>query len=108
MVQLRAMLDGTRFAMKMSDPLAADWYNKQATAMLSKLEDFWSESDGWLVSTLHRDPASPRSGLECGTIIGSLHGMSDLQTAYGPESDKLLATHHHYVQSMRSEYKIDQ
>lgn len=106
-VQLRAMLEGTRFAMRMSDPEAAEWYQKQAAAMHTKLDDFWSQGQGWIVSTLGRDPSSPRGGLDCGTILGSLHGMSDLQRAYSPESDKMLATHYNYVQSMKATYKIN-
>lgn len=105
-VQLRAVLEGAAFARRMSDPGAAVWYDKQAVAMRHKLDEFWSQ-DGWIISTLLRDPAKPRGGLDCGTILGSIHGMSEEQTAYNPHSDRMLATHYQYVQAMKSLYKIN-
>lgn len=107
MVQLRSMAEGSRFATRMSDPEAAAWYKEQAIAMTTKLDDFWSAKDGWIISTIGRDPEKPRGGLDCGTILGSLHGSSDEQPAYSPGSDRMLATHYAYVQSMKSTYKIN-
>lgn len=106
-VQLRSMVEGAEFAKQMSDQEASAWYSKQADAMRIRLDDFWTD-DGWIKSTLVRDPEKPRGGLDCGTILGSVHGLSDLQTAYSPDSDKMLSTHYHLVKSMKALYKINQ
>lgn len=105
MVQLRALREGTRFAASLNDTGAAEWYGRQAGYIEDKLEDFWN-ADGWMISTLNRQ--HERSGLDCGVLLGSIHGTSALQTAYAPNSDRMLSTHYSYGQAMKKAYKINQ
>lgn len=104
MVQLRSLLEGAAFASDQGDDGASRWYSKQAQNILIKLDQFWNPQ-GWIVSTLGRERA--RTGLDCGVILASLHGMSTIQRSYNPDSDKMLSTHFHYVKEMKLEYKLN-
>jgi glucoamylase len=105
MVQLRSLLEGATFAAENGDDGAARWYQSQAANITVTLDKFWNKQ-GWIVSTLSRE--KERTGLDCGVILGSLHGMTSLHNEYSPVSDRMLSTHYYYVQSMKKEYRLNQ
>jgi glucoamylase len=79
MVQHRALREGASFAFDsassaVQDPAAtAQWYEEHAAGLRRMLRrGFWSGERGHLVHTLD----TGRSGLDCATLLGSLHGSS--------------------------------
>ncbi|OCK84062.1 glycoside hydrolase family 15 protein [Lepidopterella palustris CBS 459.81] len=95
MVQLRALREGVDLALAFHDDGAAEWYRSQADALENFLPAFWDPSKGHLIETLD----SSRSGLDCGLLLGSLHGSPALNTTaaslnplYPPHSDEILVS----------------
>lgn len=111
MVQYRSMVDGAKFATAMNDPGAATYYNRQASAMLSKLQSFWDSTNNRIQAY---QGVSNRNGIDCSVLLGALKGWDTTDTSaavnstlFGPASDKLLATHKAYVDAFRSLYAIN-
>ncbi|KAF2458857.1 glucoamylase I precursor [Lineolata rhizophorae] len=92
MVQARALREGAKLAALFEDPGAAAWYALQARKLEEELlPKFWSERNGHLVETLD----SPRGGLDCGLLLGALHGTERNSTAterFAPYSDEVLVS----------------
>ena len=108
MAKQRALTEGAALATRLNDPGAATWYLQQAAAIRARLPDFWNASQGHLVSTLGN---TGRNGLDCGTLLGSLHGNGAAAAAAGsifpPSSDQVLATVQRLVDAFRSLYPIN-
>lgn len=104
MVQRRALLAGAELADKLNDPGAGTWYRQQANAIGAVLPQFWSSSKNFLVATLN----SNRQGMDCGTLLGSLHGNGKRGWGmYPPESDEVLATLDALVNVFKPLYPIN-
>ncbi|KIW00420.1 uncharacterized protein PV09_07950 [Verruconis gallopava] len=113
MVQLRALREGARVASLFADPGAARWYVDQAERMQSDLlPRFWSEEKGHLVETLD----SGRSGLDCGILLGAIHGTTTEcstnpteaeQCVYAPYSDEILVTLLNFVRDQAARHPIN-
>jgi glucoamylase len=112
-VQLRALREGSTLATAFGDLGAARFYHEQAdTLEETLLPKFWDEKKGHLVETLD----SSRSGLDCGLLLGSLHGTpatcttspSDAsQCSYAPYSDEILVSLLALVQDQRARFPIN-
>ncbi|KAL7267590.1 glycoside hydrolase 15 protein [Rhizina undulata] len=105
MVQHRALIEGAALATTLGDTSSATTYTSTAAAIKTLLlDEFWSSSDGYLITTI----GSSRSGLDCGTLLGSLHGNG--AKGYGvftPGSDEVLATLLALVDSFDDLYAIN-
>jgi glucoamylase len=90
MVQLRSLQEGADIAAAFGDDGAAHWYRFQASEMKKRLPDFWDAEKNHLIETL----GSARSGLDCGLLLGSLHGSSpatgNYTSIFPPYSDEVL------------------
>lgn len=104
MVQYRALVEGAELANRLGDTGAGAWYTTQANSIRSSMSSFWSSSKGYLVATLN----SGRSGLDCGTLLGSLHGNGARGFGvYPPTSDEVLVTLQALVNVMKPLYPIN-
>ena len=112
-VQLRALREGRRVASLFADHGAARWYEDQAERLQRELlPRFWSEEKGHIVETLD----SSRSGLDCGILLGSIHGtttecstnpLEAEQCEYAPYSDEILLSLLHLVRDQAFRYPIN-
>ena len=103
------MTDGAALATRLNDPGAAAWYRQQAAAIRARLPAFWDAARGHLVSTLGN---TGRNGLDCGILLGSLHGNGAGAAAAGaaifsPSSGEVLATAQRLVDAFHSLYPIN-
>jgi glucoamylase len=104
MVQQRALTEGAELATRLGDTGAATWYKQQAATIKSLLPNFWSSSKGYLVSTLN----TGRDGLDCGTLLGALHGNGARGFGvYPASSDEVLVTLQKFVDVMTPLYPIN-
>lgn len=104
MVQQRALVEGAELATRLGDTGAATWYTTQATAIKAALPNFWSSSKGYLLSTLN----TGRDGLDCGTLLGALHGNGARGFGiYPASSDEVLVTLQKLVDVMNPLYPIN-
>ncbi|KAH7130446.1 glucoamylase I precursor [Dendryphion nanum] len=107
MVQLRALREGSDFALAFGDNGAAKWYASQAEALEKFVTLFWDKTKGHLVETLN----SPRSGLDCALLLGSLHGYPSEQSShepvYAPHSDEALVSLLALMRDQRTRFPIN-
>lgn len=106
--QWRALLEGARFARKMSDDTAADFYRQQADAVLESLGKFWSNSKNYLVATLNRTGGHDEkaSNLDIAIILGVLHaGRSG--APFFVDDDRVIATMHELELAFDYQYAIN-
>lgn len=107
MVQLRALREGADLALTFGDVGAADWYTQQAAYLEKFIRKFWHGSKGHLVETLE----SPRTGLDCALLLGSLHGYPSAYAThtpmYPPHSDEVLVSLLALVQDQRDRFPIN-
>ncbi len=108
MVQLRALREGTVVANLFGDPGAASFYAQQADALAKFIQTtFWDPSKNHIVET----PSIQRSGLDCGTFLGSLLGTrteyTDDEGIYPPWSDSVHASLLAFVTDMRTRFPIN-
>ncbi|KZN50083.1 glycoside hydrolase family 15 protein [Pseudoalteromonas luteoviolacea] len=94
LLQRTALREGADLANKLNDPGAADYYNQQAALIESSIDDFWSEEQGYFLTTLNRvgglDYKS--SNLDVATTLGICQALSDTHPFLNPHEDKVLAT----------------
>lgn len=112
MVQRRALSEGATFAAALDDPLASAYYAQQSRLISTLLQSFFSPTLGRVQAYLSLP--SSRTGLDCATLLGSLHAWNRSSTAegtsaesFGPASDRMLATHRQYVDVFRRLYPIN-
>ncbi|KAF2797825.1 glycoside hydrolase family 15 protein [Melanomma pulvis-pyrius CBS 109.77] len=109
MVQMRALREGADLALAFGDDGAAEWYKLQAAYMEAFIPQFWDTQKGHLVETLE----SKRSGLDCGLLLGSLHGFPAAYAnathtpIYPPHSDEILVSLLALVQDQRTRFPIN-
>jgi glucoamylase len=104
MVQYRALIEGAELATTLGDTGAATFYLKEAALIKTNLANFWSSSKGYLISTI----GTSRNGLDCGTLLGALHGNGKRGFGvYPASSDEVLVTLKALVDSMTSLYTIN-
>ncbi|KAF2645708.1 hypothetical protein P280DRAFT_388736 [Massarina eburnea CBS 473.64] len=109
MVQLHALREGSQIASAFGDTGAAEWYATQASLMTKYVKRFWNKKKGHLVETLW----SPRSGLDCGLLLGSLHALpseevgGDNQAVFPPWSDEVLISLLEFVKDQKSRFPIN-
>ena len=103
MVQLRALREGAQLARLFDDFGAAEWYQKQADMLNGFMHLFWDDSKGHLVETL----ASERSGLDCGILLGAIHGTGKESSSYPPYSDEVLVSLLGLVRDQRDRFPIN-
>lgn len=104
MVQYRALIEGAELANRLGDTGAGAWYTTQANAIKAKMSSFWSSNKGYLLATLN----TGRSGIDCGTLLGSLHGNGARGFGvYPPTSDEVLVTLQALVDVMKPLYAIN-
>ncbi|KAF2816443.1 glucan-alpha-1,4-glucosidase-like protein [Mytilinidion resinicola] len=109
MVQLRALREGAALALAFDDSGAAAWYTQQAGLLEKFLPSFWDASKGHLIETL----SSARSGLDCGLLLGSLHGSPAANNTvpgtppYAPYSDEILVSLLALVYDQRNRFPIN-
>jgi glucoamylase len=112
-VQLRALREGSKLAASFADYGAARFYHDQADRIEHDLlPRFWDENRGHLIETLD----SPRSGLDCGLLLGAIHGTpttcstdpdSASQCSYAPYSDEVLVSLLAMVKDQRYRFPIN-
>ncbi|KAF2121379.1 Six-hairpin glycosidase-like protein [Lophiotrema nucula] len=107
MVQMRALREGADLARAFEDYGAADWYAEQAETLQNFMQRFWAGNKGHLIETL----GSSRTGLDCGLLLGSLHGYpspdSEHLPVYAPHSDEVLISLLALVQDQRARFPIN-
>ncbi|KAF8248010.1 hypothetical protein K440DRAFT_583955 [Wilcoxina mikolae CBS 423.85] len=104
MVQQRTLREGAALATRLGDTGAGDWYSTQANAIRARLPEFWDSSRGYLISTL----GTSRDGLDCGTLLGSIHGNGAAGTKiFQPSSDEVLVTLQKLVDAFKPLYPIN-
>ncbi|RDI78439.1 hypothetical protein Vi05172_g11594 [Venturia inaequalis] len=112
-VQLRALREGSKLASSFGDHGAARFYYDQASELeKTLLPRFWDSNKGHIIETLD----SPRSGLDCGILLGSIHGTtpecstdpsSASQCSHAPYSDEILVTLYAMVRDQRLRFPIN-
>ena len=104
-VQLRALREGADLATSFGDFGAATWYRAQTDQLSSNLNKFWNGDKGHLVGTF----GSSRSGLDCGILLGAIHGTSDVDfnARYGPYSDEVLVSLLQLIRDQRHRFPIN-
>jgi glucoamylase len=112
-VQLRALREGAELASTFADFGASRFYHDQADRIEKELlPRFWDQNKGHLIETLD----SPRSGLDCGLLLGAIHGTpttcstdpdSASQCAYAPYSDEVLVSLLAMVNDQRQRFPIN-
>ncbi|KAF3288613.1 hypothetical protein TWF970_005676 [Orbilia oligospora] len=100
-VQYRSMIEGAAFATTMGDTTSKNKYTAPQASMISTINSFWSSGSGYLIAML----GGSRSGIDCGTLLGSLRGGSHI---FPPSDSKVLATLHGLIASFQSLYGINQ
>ena len=107
MVSARSLREGSDLARTFGDVGAADWYEEQAGYIENLLAKFWNTQKGHLIETLW----SKRSGLDCGLLLGSLHGLptdgSENDVLYAPWSDETLVTLLALTRDQRDRFPIN-
>ena len=113
LVQLRALREGARLATLFTDYGAARWYRDQADRLEQQfMPTFWSQDMGHLVETLNSD----RSGLDCGILLGAIHGTTTecstdpaaaSQCSYAPFTDEILVSLLALVRDQASRFPIN-
>ncbi|KAF2019998.1 glycoside hydrolase family 15 protein [Aaosphaeria arxii CBS 175.79] len=106
-VQLRALHEGSEIATAFGDLGAAKWYAMQAEYLEIFVKRFWHDKKGHLVETLD----SQRSGLDCGILLGALHGSpsrgSPSTISYTSYSDEILVSLLAFIQDQRTRFPIN-
>lgn len=107
-VQHRALREGAELAAAFGDQGAGEWYARQAGLLRASLHGFWDEERGRLVQTL----GSRRSGLDCGILLGALHGNAAVRAGgesdvYPPWSDEVLVSLLQLVEDQRRRFPIN-
>ncbi|KNG47095.1 glycoside hydrolase family 15 protein [Stemphylium lycopersici] len=107
MVSARSLREGSDLARTFADTGAADWYEEQAGYIENLLAKFWNAQKGHLIETLW----SKRSGLDCGLLLGSLHGLptdgSEDDVLYAPWSEETLVTLLALTRDQRDRFPIN-
>ncbi|KAI2479605.1 Glycoside hydrolase family 15 protein [Pyrenophora tritici-repentis] len=107
MVSAKSLREGSSLARSFGDVGAAEWYEKQAGYIENLLVKFWNAQKGHLVETLW----SKRSGLDCGLLLGSLHGQASEGSAhkavYPPWSDEILVSLLALTRDQRDRFPIN-
>jgi glucoamylase len=106
MAQLRALRMGANLAENMGDQGARKWYWEQADRVEEMVKTSFWRKDGdrsYLVET----EGTQRSGLDCGTLLGAVHGMHEA-SPFMPWSDKVLSTLLEFVKVERERFPINQ
>jgi len=106
MVQLRALREGVDMAAAFGDAGASRWYKEQADEMENFMGKFWNSTKGHLVETLNKND---RDGLDCGLMLGSLHGTIPDQRSspYPPHSDEVLLSLLALVRDQRNRFPVN-
>jgi glucoamylase len=117
MVQRRAMIEGAEFADRMGDTDASGYYQAQAQLIEQSLENFWSDSNGYIVATLNQTAGSTfkTSDLDSAVVLGVLHGAVQLHTRelntdealFGVSDDRVIATAQKLESAFASLYPIN-
>jgi glucoamylase len=94
----RALKHGAALALDMDDPLASDFYQKQADSIALKLESFWLSDDGYVTATLDAGSFG-RSGLDAAVLLAVLHVGGKDDEPWSATDDRVLATIVRFVQS---------
>ncbi|KAK6532781.1 hypothetical protein TWF281_006957 [Arthrobotrys megalospora] len=100
-VQYRSMIEGAAFADSLGDTTSKNKYTTPQSSMVSTINSFWSSSKNYLIALIN----GSRSGIDCGTLLGSLRGGSYI---FSPSNSKVLATLHGLISSFQSLYGINQ
>ena len=104
MVQRRALRAGAALAAAFGDAGAARWYAAQADALDGFVARFWDARKGHLVATLESD----RSGLDCGVLLGAIHGGAEGGAdSFAPWSDEVLVSLLALVADQRARFPIN-
>ncbi|KAI9821725.1 MAG: Glucoamylase, intracellular sporulation-specific [Pycnora praestabilis] len=107
MVQMRALRAGAKLADDFGDEGARAWYLKQEAAMRHFVPNFWDDEREHLVATKE----TTRSGLDCGVLLGALHGVDseDLEdfTIFSPQSDEVLVSMLDLIEDQRFRFPIN-
>jgi glucoamylase len=79
MVQRRALIEGSKFALKMGDTGAADFYKKEAESVEKSLNNFWDAQKGYYVATINRVGGLDykASGIDSAFALALIHGSLD-------------------------------
>ncbi|KAG9000988.1 hypothetical protein FRB90_011698, partial [Tulasnella sp. 427] len=108
-VQHRSMREGAKLATALGDTTRASTYTTQAGSLLCYLQNYWSSSNGYIISNLNAN--NGRSGLDTNSILASIHTFDPNagceSATFQPCSDKALANHKAVVDSFRSIYSIN-
>lgn len=107
--QWRALEEGSRFAYKMGDPNAADFYREQAGHIYQSLNNFWSNSRNYILTTRNQvDGVNDKtSNLDIAIILGVLHSGKP-GFSYYVDDDRVIATAFALEQTFGNIYSINQ
>jgi glucoamylase len=109
MAQQRGLLTGARFARRMNDKGAGDFYAQQAGLLRIEIAKHWDEGRGYILATLNpQDPGFKPSQLDVAVVLGALHADSASDPFFGPSDDRVLATAQKLAQTFRAKYMINQ
>ncbi|KAK6504337.1 hypothetical protein TWF506_002540 [Arthrobotrys conoides] len=100
-VQYRSMIEGAAFANTLGDTTSKNKYTAPQSSMVSTINSFWNSGSGYLIALL----GGSRSGIDCGTLLGSLRGGSYI---FPPSDSKVLSTLHGLISSFQNLYGINQ
>ncbi|KAF3933558.1 Glucoamylase [Dactylella cylindrospora] len=99
-VQYRSLIDGAAFATLLGDTNSKNTYTAPQANIASTLQSFWNSGKNYLIAMLN----TGRSGIDCGTLLGSLKGGNYL---FSPSNSKVLATLHGLISAFENLYNIN-
>lgn len=108
LVQRRALLDGARFADRMGDGGAAQFYRAEAKKLEPEIEKHWDKKGVQLVATreVAGDDFKP-SQLDACVVLAAIHTDSPREPFFAPTDDRILATALKLSKTFREMYGIN-
>lgn len=108
LVQRRALLFGADLAATLGDPLAAEFYVREARSLESEINLHWYPEGGYVVNNLN-----PPNGLGDNpmnldsSVILAVNFAQGKDGYFGPDDERILATAHKLKEVFRSAYPIN-
>lgn len=105
--QWRALDDGSAFAKRMGDDMAANFYRQQAKMILTSLQAYWSPNARYLVTTLGTDNnRGKNSNLDVAVLLG-VNQSSKAGAPFSVTDERVIATAFALEQKFASIYTIN-
>ncbi|ORY81921.1 Six-hairpin glycosidase-like protein [Protomyces lactucae-debilis] len=108
MVQSRCLREAVEVFWQAGDTGASEWYRMRHQELAVQIEAFWDyTNEGTFKSHMSLKRSGKKTGVDCGNLLGVLHGAGGTAPLYRPSSAKTLASLVSLVKSMQSLYPLN-